>query len=179
MLTLCAFLTTVALAQGQQSDQMIMTKARTQSSTRISLRRLSLSTAIVSVLAAPAAAQQYIADGDTVVVEGGALSTTGTSETVLTAINGGNIFTTGPLEITTGGTNAFGAYAGSNGSITLSGGSITTTGINSFGLVAEDGAAIRASDGLVISTQNDFSWGASAARAGQIQLTDTTISTLG
>ncbi len=146
---------------------------------RLNLRNLSLSTALVSAISLPATAQQYLANGEAIVLAGDqTLKTTGDSETVLSAINGGSVTSTGALRIVTSGNVSLGAFA-DNGTVSLSGGSIETSGNYSYGLRSHQGAEITASNGVAITTTGLGAWGASAMYGSSIHLNDSSILTLG
>jgi outer membrane autotransporter protein len=128
---------------------------------RSSFKRLAVSTAILTVLGLPAAAQ-VIADGTNETVAPGTVIDTGTqpgaANSGFWATNNGSIRADGPLSITTGGYAANGITAEKGGQIDVKGAVIKTTGILAFGVGVSHGAHVIATD-VSISTEGPNSHG--------------------
>ncbi|MCL2760512.1 MAG: autotransporter outer membrane beta-barrel domain-containing protein [Desulfuromonadales bacterium] len=112
---------------------------------------------------------QVVADGAGVnQTASGTVTATGTF--ALYATNGGNITTSSPLNVTTTGDTAYGAFAYLDGQITLVGASnITTSGVNSHGLVAWDGS-ITSAGPLTVTTTGLNANGAWVTNGGTLTL---------
>lgn len=123
--------------------------------------------------ARPLSAQQVVADGTTEQAAGTIDTGTqpGADGSALRALNGGMIWSTGPVSLATGGDGAHAVVALSGGFIDLHTGSVVrTAGSEASGLIASgDGALITASDLNVVAT-NFTSYGAAAEDGGTIIL---------
>ncbi|WP_117309524.1 autotransporter outer membrane beta-barrel domain-containing protein [Stenotrophomonas sp. G4] len=133
-------------------------------------RRHALASALGLALAsaAPALAQQVIADGDEKTPAAGDYATTepvvpgDPAGYVFLALNGGSIVPTGPVNLTTEGQRAAAARAeGTASRIELQQGSVTTTGYGAAGLSAASGGQVHAI-GTRIQTQGTAANGAEA-----------------
>lgn len=124
-----------------------------RSAIRISITKLCLSTAILSVLGAPAMAQAVVADGTTAVIPADtAIVTNGqyAAGAGLHALNGGSIVSSGPLSISATNLNAYAVYAQSGGTIDISGATISSNRGNVIGAFANGaGSHIRLSDSTI------------------------------
>ncbi|WP_332305125.1 autotransporter outer membrane beta-barrel domain-containing protein [Rhizobium sp. GR12] len=144
--------------------------AEQRSTLRKSIKKLCLSTALVSVLSAPSVAQQIIADGTDETVAPGTIINTGTagggSGSGLVARNDGTILADGPVSITTGGYGAIGVAAFDRGQINLTGATINTSGPLAPGITVNGvGSKIVATD-TDISTGGQYSPGVAVIYGG-------------
>jgi len=124
-------------------------------------RHCYLALALAAALAAPAHAQQVVADGDDQIPAAGDYRTT---EPVLPgdpaghafyAINGGRILPTGPVNLFTEGARAHAAHVeGAASYLQLHGGSVTTAGSSAAGLSVASGAALAATGVNITTTGN-------------------------
>jgi autotransporter family porin len=137
---------------------------------RQSIKKLCLSTAIVSAISAPSIAQQVIADGTDETVAPGTVINTGITNggngTGLVAKNEGTIRADGPVTITTGGFGAIGVSALNRGEINLTGATINTSGYLAPGIsVNGQGARIVTTD-THVSTSGQYSAGVAVLNRG-------------
>lgn len=150
---------------------------------RQSIKKLCLSTAIVSAISAPSIAQQVIADGTDETVAPGTVINTGTTNggngSGLVAKNNGTIRADGPVTITTGGYGAIGVAAYNNGHIDLTDATITTSGAVAPGIsVNGAGSSIVATD-THVSTSGLYSPGVAVINRGTYTQNGGSITTTG
>ncbi|MEL4071652.1 autotransporter domain-containing protein [Ochrobactrum sp. GPK 3] len=112
---------------------------------------------------------------------GVAVTTDDADSFALHAIDGGTI--DGTVQVTTTGTNGFGAFAESWSSIVLTNSTINTAGQNAFGVIANNDMGTVAGrisgDNLSITTTGSNASGAYADNGGQVLLTNSNIVTGG
>ncbi|OIS91059.1 autotransporter outer membrane beta-barrel domain-containing protein [Brucella cytisi] len=155
---------------------MPIKKHQRKSAIRNSVRKLCLSTSFLTILAAPALAQQgVLANGTDVTIPPDTVINT-TPEFIAGAgvlvVNGGSIKTDGPVSIDTSGDGAAGVWVENNGSkAEIRQATITTTGSNSsfggsaYGFLAKDGGAVSVSD-TDVTTNGTYAVGVLAEDAG-------------
>lgn len=118
-----------------------------------SMTRLCMSTALLSVLGAPALAQQVVADGtDETVPSNTIIHTTAPYEygSGLWALNGGTIVAGGPINILTEGSQAHGIVSATGGYIEVADAQIQTLGDYAYGItVSGTGSVITAANSSV------------------------------
>lgn len=140
----------------------------------------SLIAAISSFSIEVAQAQQIAAPGTNVTVSG--LVDTGTTDSTLGAglfaSAGGTITATGPVQVITRGSSAFGAYA-QNGTITLiDGATVTTSGVSAYGLYAIGEQARINTTNTAINAVN-ANYAVYAVQGARISLTGGEINSVG
>ncbi|MEI4480651.1 MULTISPECIES: autotransporter outer membrane beta-barrel domain-containing protein [unclassified Phyllobacterium] len=145
------------------------------------VRRLGLSTAIVTLLTAPSLAQQIKADGTTVTVPTGTVVDTSGQGSPngfgLYAVNGG-LISGSDLSVITNGNAAFGVLAeGAGSEVTITGGSIRTSGDLSSAVATRYGGGTIDLDGVDIYTSGSNSDGVWAQAGGTIRVRNSTIQT--
>jgi outer membrane autotransporter protein len=140
---------------------------------RIGTRAILVFPVALALLSTQARAQQVVANGTTVTVNGGSVNTnaSGSSGFALWALNSGVITTTAPVSISTTGSGANGVVAQSGGTITLfKGTTIYPNAPGTHSLFATGAGSVITADGITTASNGTSSDALVATAGGTINL---------